>query len=213
MNGRTAALTALAAFAALTGSAHAQATPPASPATSRAADEIGPGGGFLSAAEGRVLYASRDYEAGGFGPGPGMMALAASVTTFETDAQALAAYERAGGMLDAIAAAEGLAFTDRAEVSPPDVGERSAAERLTYAETSETALDIALVRAVEGRTLHVWLGAGLGDPSLDLVTLAETAMRFADLDADAADADALALLPALDEMPPGFTADDGRVAR
>lgn len=203
MNRRTAALTALAAFAVLTGGTVAQATPVGTP-------EATPTQSTPEATDikGLLVNADRTYEAGGFGIGALRYDL--TVLVFGTEASAEAGYDRTAEVLDMLAT-EGYTVTDRAEVSAPKVGERRYAEKMQLAKDGET-FAFAIARAVEGRVVHVWIATGLGDPTLDLVTLAEKHMRFGNVDT-ARDADVLALLPALDEMPAGFTLDDEGIDR
>ncbi len=71
---------------------------------------------------------------------------------------------------------------------------------------------MATIRARKATTVHLWFAFGLSDPLIELLDLAEKTMRFDQVD-PTNDEVLLALLPKLEEMPPGFTVDDEGVVR
>ena len=132
---------------------------------------------------------------------------------YESDENAADACKESDGYYDffvAQAALEGGSLTEREELSSPDLGADRIAETFDI-ESDGVTINTTTVRAYDGRTLHMWLAAGLPDPSVELLELVEQLMTFEP--EGESDEDIYALLPELQDMPPGFTLSKEEIRR
>ncbi len=160
--------------------------------------------------EGQIVKAVRDFETGSLRL-DGAMQFGTIVAIFDTDEHAKKGFEEAAKIIDFIAKENKLEVLERDKLSAPRIGKDRAAESFKV-EIESTKFTMTLLRAYEGRVLHVWSAVGFADPSVELLELAEEHMEFGKVDAKKDDA-VLDLLPELDEMPSGFKVAEEEVIR
>ncbi len=179
-----------------------QATPQATP--SAVADV------FL-APEGQLAQAGREFEASGLRLGA--QSIVTMLTIYDNDDHAKAAFKKPMFFeeLKKTLARQNGTIGEPKEASAPKLGDERVAEAATGNWTGR-AVYVAVFRARKVSAVHLWFAFGLSDPLVELLELAEKTMRFDVVDPKNDEA-LLALLPKLDEMPPGFTVDDEGVVR
>jgi hypothetical protein len=172
---------------------------------------------FLLEYPGQTLAASRDFEATGLRPGA--LTFDFTVLDFDHEKEAKAAYlEVEKNFLQDFGGFREVEFYDTSEASAPKVGDdRSGLVTKAMLEGTEALFALLFVHA--GARVHVWGAIGLGDPYVELAAVAEAVFAqdpATPIPAEGtpqASANLLALLPDLDDLPPGFTMAEEKVRR
>ena len=167
---------------------------------------------FELTTEGLVATVEREYETDSLRV-DGAIVFDLVTYVYESDENAADAFKESDGYYDffvAQAALEGGSLTEREELSSPDLGADRIAETFDI-ESDGVTINTTTFRAYDGRTLHMWLAAGLADPSVELLELVEQLMTFEP--EGESDEDIYALLPELQDMPPGFTLSKEEIRR